>query len=120
MGLSLPEGKYVTLGGYIFDALGHIPVEGERLEYEGWELRVVEMDKRRVAKVVAVQPELVQTGKNAGTGRQERKRTPPEWAYPGVALVAPEAKASPANIGRRPWGRSGKWRSLAARQRSGR
>jgi CBS domain containing-hemolysin-like protein len=42
IGLALPEGKYVTLGGYIFDALGHIPV--------------VEMDRRRVAKVVAVQP----------------------------------------------------------------
>jgi magnesium and cobalt transporter len=56
MGLALPEGKYVTLGGYIFDALGHIPVDGERLNYSGWELRVVEMDKRRVAKVLAVQP----------------------------------------------------------------
>ena len=56
IGLALPEGKYVTLGGYIFDALGHIPVEGERLKYGDWELRVVEMDRRRVAKVVAVQP----------------------------------------------------------------
>jgi CBS domain containing-hemolysin-like protein len=56
LGLVLPEGKYVTLGGYIFDALGHIPTEGERLRYDDWELRVVEMDRRRVAKVVAVQP----------------------------------------------------------------
>ena len=56
IGLALPEGKYVTLGGYIFDALGHIPTEGERLRYDDWELRVVEMDRRRVAKVVAVQP----------------------------------------------------------------
>jgi magnesium and cobalt transporter len=56
LGLALPEGKYVTLGGYIFDALGHIPSEGERLRYGDWELRVVEMDRRRVAKVVAVQP----------------------------------------------------------------
>lgn len=56
IGLALPEGKYVTLGGYIFDALGHIPTEGERLKYGDWELRVVEMDRRRVAKVVAVQP----------------------------------------------------------------
>ncbi len=56
LGLALPEGKYVTLGGYIFDALGHIPSEGERLRYDDWELRVVEMDRRRVAKVVAVQP----------------------------------------------------------------
>jgi magnesium and cobalt transporter len=56
IGLALPEGKYVTLGGYIFDALGHIPIEGERLKHGDWELRVVEMDRRRVAKVVAVQP----------------------------------------------------------------
>jgi CBS domain containing-hemolysin-like protein len=56
IGLALPEGKYVTLGGYIFDALGHIPTEGERLKYGDWELRVVEMDRRRIAKVVAVQP----------------------------------------------------------------
>lgn len=56
LGLALPEGKYVTLGGYIFDALGHIPTEGESLRYGDWELRVVEMDRRRVAKVVAVQP----------------------------------------------------------------
>jgi CBS domain containing-hemolysin-like protein len=53
LGLDLPEGEYVTLGGYLFDAFGHIPEEGERLEVGGWELRVAEMDRRRVAKVVA-------------------------------------------------------------------
>jgi CBS domain containing-hemolysin-like protein len=53
LGLELPEGEYVTLGGYLFDAFGHIPEEGERLEVGGWELRVAEMDRRRVAKVVA-------------------------------------------------------------------
>ena len=53
LGLSLPEGEYVTLGGFLFDAFGHIPEEGEQLEREGWELKVAEMDRRRVAKVVA-------------------------------------------------------------------
>lgn len=53
LGLDLPEGEYVTLGGFLFDAFGHIPEEGERLEQNGWELRVAEMDRRRVAKVVA-------------------------------------------------------------------
>lgn len=52
LGLLLPEGEYVTLGGFLFDAFGHIPEEGERLEREGWELKVAEMDRRRVAKVV--------------------------------------------------------------------
>ena len=54
LGLDLPEGEYVTLGGFLFDAFGHIPEEGERLEQSGWELRVAEMDRRRVAKVVAM------------------------------------------------------------------
>ena len=52
MGVELPEGEYVTLGGFLFDAFGHIPEEGERLSHDGWEFRVAEMDKRRVAKVV--------------------------------------------------------------------
>jgi CBS domain containing-hemolysin-like protein len=52
LGIALPEGEYVTLGGYLFDAFGHIPQEGERVDFDGWEFRVAEMDKRRVAKVV--------------------------------------------------------------------
>ncbi|HUY63753.1 MAG TPA: hemolysin family protein [Acidimicrobiales bacterium] len=54
LGLALPDGEYVTLGGFLFDRFGHIPEVGERLETDGWELRVAEMDRRRVAKVVAV------------------------------------------------------------------
>ncbi len=51
--INLPEGEYVTLGGFLFDGFGHIPVEGESLNVDGWELRVTEMDKRRIARVVA-------------------------------------------------------------------
>jgi CBS domain containing-hemolysin-like protein len=53
LGIELPEGEYVTLGGYLFDAFGHIPEEGETHRFGEWELRVAEMDKRRIAKVVA-------------------------------------------------------------------
>jgi len=53
LGITLPDGEYVTLGGFLFDGFGHIPAEGEQLHVDGWELRVVEMDKRRIAKVVA-------------------------------------------------------------------
>ena len=52
LGVDIPEGEYVTLGGFLFDAFGHIPEEGERVRHGGWELKVAEMDKRRVAKVV--------------------------------------------------------------------
>ena len=38
--INLPEGEYVTLGGFLFDGFGHIPAEGESLDVDGWELRV--------------------------------------------------------------------------------
>jgi CBS domain containing-hemolysin-like protein len=53
LGMDLPDGEYVTLGGLLFERFGHIPTEGERVQVGDWELRVVEMDKRRVAQVVA-------------------------------------------------------------------
>lgn len=52
LGVPIPEGEYVTLGGYLLDVTGHIPEEGEEVPSSGWEYRVVEMDRRRVAKVV--------------------------------------------------------------------
>lgn len=56
LGIELPEGEYVTIGGFLFDRFGHIPAEGEAYVYEGWELRVTEMDRRRIAKVVVKAP----------------------------------------------------------------
>jgi CBS domain containing-hemolysin-like protein len=55
-GLAIPEGEYVTLGGFLFDRFGHIPKEGEALEVDGWELRVSEMERRRIAQVVLRAP----------------------------------------------------------------
>lgn len=52
LGVPIPEGEYVTLGGYLFHVTGHIPEEGEEVAVGTWEYRVVEMDRRRVAKVV--------------------------------------------------------------------
>jgi len=72
--INLPEGEYVTLGGFLFDGFGHIPAEGESLDVDGWELRVTEMDNRRIAKVVAkrlgppsAHPEPDQTTDTAGS-----------------------------------------------------
>jgi CBS domain containing-hemolysin-like protein len=57
LGIDVPEGEYVTLGGWLFDRFGRIPEEGDAVEHAGWELRVVEMDRRRIAKVVARAPD---------------------------------------------------------------
>jgi len=53
IGIEIPDGEYLTLGGLLFKRFGHIPTEGESVRVGDWDMRVVEMDKRRVAQVVA-------------------------------------------------------------------
>jgi putative hemolysin len=65
LGMEIPEGEYVTLGGLLFERFGHIPVEGEEVRVGDWTFRVVEMDKRRVARVVAT---FVGDGEDVGAG----------------------------------------------------
>jgi putative hemolysin len=56
LGVAIPAGDYVTLGGFLLDALGHIPAELETYELDGWTFRVTRMEKRRIAKVVVEAP----------------------------------------------------------------
>ncbi len=46
------SGNFETLGGMVMDRLGHIPIEGEQFELEGWKFQVVDMDRHRVDKVL--------------------------------------------------------------------
>jgi putative hemolysin len=61
LGIPIPEGDYVTLGGFVLDAFGRIPEEGDQLEFAGWTLRISKMDRRRVAKVVMRAPAATMT-----------------------------------------------------------
>lgn len=54
-GFRLPEGPYETLAGFLMAELGHIPVEGEAVAYDGWEFTVTSVERRRVEQV-RVQP----------------------------------------------------------------
>jgi putative hemolysin len=57
-GLTLPEGPYETVAGYVMSMLGHIPDVGEWADLDGHRLVVTEMDGRRIARVrVTMQPE---------------------------------------------------------------
>jgi CBS domain containing-hemolysin-like protein len=80
LGIDLPEGEYVTIGGYLFARFGHIPTEGEELAVDGWALRVVELDKRRIAKVLARRASSEPGGaaESTGTGVGAGEPTPPE------------------------------------------
>jgi putative hemolysin len=55
-GLQLPEGPYETAGGFVMALLGRLPVPGDEVEHEGYQLRVVEVDGRRVARVLVTPP----------------------------------------------------------------
>ena len=50
-GVSLPEGPYETLAGYVMATLGHVPRRGEAVEVDGHRLEVTELDGRRVARI---------------------------------------------------------------------
>jgi CBS domain containing-hemolysin-like protein len=56
VGAPVPDGGYVTVGGFLFERFGRIPREGDAVSYEGWEFRITEMDRRRIAKVVVRAP----------------------------------------------------------------
>jgi CBS domain containing-hemolysin-like protein len=56
-GFRLPEGPYETLAGFIMARLGHIPVNGETLNEQGWEFTVVEVDRHRIEQVRVTRPE---------------------------------------------------------------
>ncbi len=87
LGIDIPEGAYVTLGGFLFDGFGHIPAEGETLPVAGWDLKVVEMDKRRVAKVVARlhSPPSIAGDEGAGQARPDGREADTEAPAGGPA-----------------------------------
>ncbi|HYZ47005.1 MAG TPA: hemolysin family protein [Actinomycetota bacterium] len=55
-GFEMPEGDYETLAGFLLWLLRRIPEQGDHATYRGWEFKVVEMDGRRIASVLAVAP----------------------------------------------------------------
>ena len=51
---SVPEeGRYHTLSGMLMVLLGKLPQTAERVEWQGWRFEIVDMDGKRVDKVLA-------------------------------------------------------------------
>ncbi|CAM3123200.1 hemolysin family protein [Rariglobus hedericola] len=46
------DDDYETVGGFVLDRLGHIPVESESISWGGWKFEVVDMDRHRVDKLL--------------------------------------------------------------------
>ncbi len=64
-GVSLPDGPYETLAGYVMATLGHVPRQGEAVEVDGHRLEVSELDGRRIARVRVTPLEPQELGETA-------------------------------------------------------
>jgi putative hemolysin len=55
-GLHLPDGPYETVAGYVLAELGRLPEVGDAVEVDGRTLSVVELDGRRIARLLVSPP----------------------------------------------------------------
>jgi len=46
------EADFQTLGGYVVTQFGRIPAAGDHFDWNGWRFEVIDMDRRRVDKVL--------------------------------------------------------------------
>lgn len=51
-GISVPRDGYDTLGGFIIHLLGKVPRKGEEILYEGFRMRIVGGDQKRITRVL--------------------------------------------------------------------
>ncbi len=47
------SGRFHTIAGFALAQLGHLPVAGEKFAYEDWSFEIVDMDGRRIDKLLA-------------------------------------------------------------------
>ena len=52
LGVSLPEGDYETVAGFVLEVLGHIPAEGEQFDYRDLAVEVTEMKDLKIETIM--------------------------------------------------------------------
>jgi putative hemolysin len=54
LGVPMPEDRdYATVAGFALSVLKHIPETGERFSHADWEFEIVDMDGRKIDKLIA-------------------------------------------------------------------
>ena len=57
LGLNLTGDRdFTTVAGFALSVLKHLPITGERFEHDGWRFEVVDMDGRKIDKLIAFPP----------------------------------------------------------------
>ncbi|MEU9029347.1 hemolysin family protein [Streptomyces sp. NPDC048383] len=72
IGFTVPEGPYETLAGLVATRLTRIPVEGDTVTVDGWELTVLDIDHHRADRVTVTAPGAASSGEAADSGEENR------------------------------------------------
>jgi magnesium and cobalt exporter, CNNM family len=51
LGVELPDEEWDTVGGLVFNLLGHVPEEGERVRFQGFNFETEQVQGRRIVSV---------------------------------------------------------------------
>ncbi|MFD6875452.1 MULTISPECIES: hemolysin family protein [unclassified Streptomyces] len=70
IGFAVPEGPYETLAGLVATRLTRIPVEGDTVTVDGWELTVLDIDHHRADRVTVTAPAA--SDEDADSGEENR------------------------------------------------
>ena len=54
----LPDDEWDTIGGFIFNLAGHVPAEGETINYQNLKFRIEKVDGQRIAVVMITRLEV--------------------------------------------------------------
>jgi CBS domain containing-hemolysin-like protein len=69
LGVELPDDDWDTLGGLIFNTLEHVPTDGEFMVAHGWRFTVIEMEGRRIKRVMVMpEPDVADQTDGAADG----------------------------------------------------
>jgi putative hemolysin len=57
LGVRLPNNRdYSTIAGFALSVLKHLPETGEKFRHDGWSFEIVDMDGRKIDKLIASRP----------------------------------------------------------------
>jgi putative hemolysin len=57
LGMNLPSDRdYSTVAGFALSVLKHLPETGEKFRHDGWSFEIVDMDGRKIDKLIASRP----------------------------------------------------------------
>jgi len=60
LSISLPEKRvYHTVAGLMLERFGRLPKVGEHVEFAGWRFEIVDLDEKRIDKVLAARPTVL-------------------------------------------------------------